>query len=727
MNEIMENPEIQNLDRRNFLKITGIGAAALVLGVSSKAGSSLISSAESVDQSFTFSPYISIEKSGKITLMNPKPDMGQGTFQSVPALMAEELEVSLDSVTILQTGGQKEFGGQVSGGSFSVRGNYNKLRKLGASARELLLKAAANEWKVSVSDCYAENAEIIHKPSGKKLSYGSLAEAASKLEVPQNPKLKDPKDFKILGKNSPRPDVPLKVSGRAVFGIDAEIPGMVFASVEHNPVLGAKIIKVDNSETLKVKGVIKTVQIQRNIGKFNYDCVAVVADTYWAAHKGRQALNIEWDLAGFDKFNTEDYEKGLRELSKTEGEIVHKDGDFDGAYLQAPVKLEAFYETNMLSHSPMEPMNCLVRWNSDTELEVWTSSQGPDLVKNDLAKVLGLSPDQIKVHILFNGGGFGRRLFPDYASEAAKISKAVGKPIKLIWTREDDTQLGPFRPMTFSALKAGLSADGKPMAFQHKVISPSIGATLDAKRNKTGESENMTEGISSQKYELPNMKNEYVFSEIEVPLGYWRSVTSSTLAFAHECFIDEMAVKAGKDPLNYRLETLLTKDSDSKKVLTKLKEVSHWDKPLPSGWGRGVAQYEFFAGLAGFVVEVSSVNKGNIKIEKVYSVIDLGTVVNPDMVALQVEGAATMALTAATKNGITFKGGQTEQTNFHNNQMIRINEMPPVEVHILSEGGPVIKGVGEPGLPPFAPALANAIFAATGKRIRKMPFDLNKV
>ncbi|HEV2352664.1 MAG TPA: molybdopterin cofactor-binding domain-containing protein, partial [Puia sp.] len=325
-----------------------------------------------------------------------------------------------------------------------------------------------------------------------------------------------------------------------------------------------------------------------------------------------------------------------------------------------------------------------------------------------------------------SGGGFGRRLYPDYATEAALVSKAVGKPVKMIWTREDDTQLGPFRPLTFSALKAGLSADGKPVAFQHKVISPSIGATMEEKRNETGESSSMTEGISTQKYELPNMKNEYVFAEIPVPLAAWRSVTSSTVAFAHECFIDEMAVKAGKDPMAYRLETLLTKDSDTKQLLKKLKEVSDWDKPLPKGWGRGVAQYEFFAGLAGYVVVVSSNNDG-VKIEKVYSVIDLGTVVNPDMTALQVEGAATMALSAATKNGITFNNGQTEQTNFHNNPVVRINEMPEVEVHIMAEGGPVIKGVGEPGVPPFAPALANAIYAATGKRIRRMPFDLNKV
>jgi isoquinoline 1-oxidoreductase subunit beta len=727
INEILKRERPLGVDRRSFLKLSSLSTIALVIGVSSKPGSKKLLAVGNTGESFKLTPYIFIEKSGKITLMNPKPDMGQGTFQSVPALIAEELEVSLDAVTILQTGGEKEYGRQVSGGSTSVRGNYFELRKVGASAKEMLLLAAATRWKVPVAECYAENAKAFHKPSGKSIGYGDLVEDASKLAVPQNPKLKDAKDFKILGKNYPRPDVPLKVSGRAVYGIDVEIPGMLYASVQHNPVFGSKIISYDDSDALKIKGVRKTIQIQRVLGKNKYDAIAVVADNYWAAYQGRLAVKIKWDNQGLDKFNSKDYEQSLRDLAKTEGSVVHTEGDFEKFYAEAPVKLEAFYETPIVSHSPMEPMNCLVKWTGTDTVEVWVSAQGPDLVKGELSHTLNIPRDNIKVNILFNGGAFGRRLYPDFATEAANIAKAAGKPVKLVWTREDDTQLGPFRPLTFSAMKAGIAVDGKPLAFQHKVISPSMGATMQEKRNETGESSSMTEGISTQKYELPNMKNEYVFAEIQVPLAAWRSVTSSTVAFAHECFIDEMAVKAGKDPMAYRLETLLTKDSDSKKVLLKLKEVSNWDKPLPKGWGRGVAQYEFFAGIAGYVVEVSSGKNAGVKIEKVYAVIDLGTVVNPDMVALQMEGGATMALTAATKNGITFKNGQTEQTNFHNNPIIRINEMPEVEVHILADGGPSIKGVGEPGVPPFAPALANAIFAATGKRIRRMPFDLNKV
>lgn len=722
MSEKIATP--QGMDRRNFLRISGISGMGLMLGLSWKAGEAQIAAA--AGGSATLTPFVIIEKSGKIIIMNPRPDMGQGTFQSVPALILEELELSFDAVTILQTDGEKEYGSQTAGGSSSVRRNYERLRKVGAAAREMLITAAAAQWNVPAGDCYAREAKIWHRPSGKSLGYGELAEAASKLEVPQDPPLKDPKDFTILGKSYPRPDVPLKASGRAVYGIDVELPGMLYASVLHCPVFNAKLLRYDDSGTRKVKGVLKTVQVERVLGVHKYDAIAVLADTYWAAYQGRLALKADWDYQGNDAFNSEDYEQSLRDQAHTEGLVVHNEGDFDTAFAQAPVQLEAFYETPFVSHSPMEPMNCIAQWHGPDSVEIWVSSQGADSVKSQVSHDLGIPRDNVKVHIFFSGGGFGRRLYNDFAAEVASIARAVDRPVKMIWTREDDTQLGPFRPLTFSALRAGLSADGKPVAFQHKVISPSMRATMNDKRNESGESASMTEGISTQAYELPNMKNEYVFSEIHIPLAAWRSVTSSTVAFAHESFIDEMAVKAGMDPLRYRLEVLLTKDSDTKRLLTKLREVSNWDKPLPEGWGRGVAQYEFFAGLAGYVVEVAKKDEG-VTIERVVGVIDLGTVVNPDMVKLQVEGAVTMALTAAIKNGITFRNGQTRQTNFHNNTLVRINEMPPVEVHILAEGGPTIKGVGEPGVPSFAPALTNAIYAATGKRVRRLPFNLNKI
>lgn len=721
--------------RREFLKHTGLSGLALILGIATieeaNGAVTKIHAAEinaaAIDAA-NITPYIIIEPDNTITIINPKPEMGQGTYQSIPALIAEELEVSLDTVTIVTSSGQKNIPGQSAGGSSSVRGNYANLRKIGAAAKEMLRTAAAKQWNVAPEECIAENAKIIHKPTNRSLAYGDLVAAASALEVPANPTLKDPKDFKILGKSMPRLDIPLKVTGRATYGIDFELPGMVYASVERCPVFGSKLLGYDDSATLKVKGVIKTVKAERVLGKNRYEGVAVIADNYWAALKGRKALKVQWDHQGFDNFNTTDYENHLRDLAATEGLIAHNSGDFDKAMAEADQshKLEALYETPVVAHATMEPMNCLAHWQEGDKVDVWTSVQGAGIVKRELAETLGIPQDNITAHIAFLGGGFGRRLAADYAGEAAMISKQLGKPVKVIWTREDDIQLGPFRPMTFSAMKGAITTDGKALAFQHKVISPSISATKSDKYDKTKPDRSMTEGISDQKYEIPNMKNAYVFADIHIPMQPWRSVTSSTLAFAHECFIDEMAVAAKKDPLEFRLD-MLTKESDTKRVLAKLKEVSNWDHPLPKGRGRGIAQYEFFAGLAANVVEVSTRTNGSIKIEKVITVIDLGTVVNPDMVKAQVEGAIVMGIVAATKDAVHFEGGRSVQSNFHNNRMLRINEMPAVEVHILAEGGTVIKGVGEPGLPPVAPALANAVFAATGKRLRRLPFNLDKV
>lgn len=719
------NKSLSKIDRRYFLGITGITGIGLIMGLSLKAnGETSVENLAGADDSFELTPFVIIEKTGQITLFNPRPEMGQGTFQSIPALIAEELEVSLDQVIIKQTGGEKKFGyGQSAGGSASVRSSYMNLRQVGASVREMLITAASQQWHVPVQECYAENAKVIHKPSGKSLSYGDLAEAAAKLEVPKTPQLKDPKDFKILGKRSPRPDVPLKSNGKAIFGIDIAVPGMVYASIERCPVFGASLVSFDATAAKKVKGVIAVETCERNISGQKSEGVAVIAENYWAAVQGRKALMIKWDYQGNDTFNSKDYEQSLRDAAKEDGAVQHAQGDFDKAFSEAPLKLEAFYETPVISHSPIEPMNCVASWYDGDKLEIWTSTQVPGSIMNSFPKTYGIPPENLKVNVLFNGGGFGRRLYPDYVHETVLLSKKIGKPVKSIWTREDDTKMGPFRPMTYSAMKGALSADGKAIAFQHKVISPTLGDHKDY--DKTKADGTMTEGISEQKYEIENMKNLYVHHYLQVPTAAWRGVTSTTLAFAHESFIDEMAVKAKKDPLAFRLE-MLTKESDTKKILQKLKEVSEWDKPLPAGWGRGVAQYEFFAGQAGYVIEVSKKGTG-IKIEKVFAVIDLGTVVNPDTVEGQVQGAAVMALTAATKGGITFEKGQTVQSNYHNNQLIRIHEMPNVEVHILADGGPKIKGVGEPGLPSFAPALCNAIYAATGKRIRRLPFDMNKI
>ena len=725
----MNNIDKKIVNRRDFLRYTSLSGIALILGVPNVKASSdtVVSNLSHLEDVLNLNPFVIIEKSGKITLFNKNPDMGQGTFQSIPAIIAEELEISPDQYTVKQTGGERKFGqDQSSGGSASVRTNYAEMRKVGASAREMLISAAAKQWNVSESECYAENAKIFHKPSGKSLGYGELVETASKLDVPKNPKLKDPKDFKILGKSVKRQDVPLKVSGRAVFGIDVEVPNMVYASVERCPVFGSKLKDFDKTAAMKVLGVEQVVEVERVFGNYKATGVAVVAKNYWAALKGRKALKVNWDYQGNEAFNSKDYTQYLRDSAKNEGIVDKNVGDFDKTFAESVQKVEAFYETPFVAHAPMEAMNCTAHWKDDGKLEIWASTQVPSDVMDDFPTRYGLKAEDITLHTCFLGGGFGRRLAIDFIIEAVNLSKSIKKPVKLIWTREDDTQQGPYRPATFSAMKGAISADGKVSAFQHKVIAPTILSFLIPKQDKTKVDETMVEGISHQAYEIPNMNNQFVYADIHVPMLWWRSVTSSTLAFSHECFIDELAHAAGKDPLQFRMD-MLTKDSDTKRVLQKLKEVSKWDTPLPKGKGRGVAQWDFFAGLAGEVVEVTKQSDNSVKIDKVYVVIDLGTVVNPDTVKAQMEGCVVMGITAAIKGGITFANGKTEQSNFHDNQVMRITEMPKIEVHILAEGGKNIKGVGEPGLPPVAPALANAIFAATGKRIRKMPFDLENL
>ncbi len=716
------------ISRRNFIKTTSGAGIAFWIGISTAKGNTVMAS--TLTEAKKITPYILIDTSGGITIFNTKPEMGQGTWQSIPAIIAEELEVSLDQVTILHSTGQKELGTrQRAGGSSSIRGSYDELRKVGASAREMFITAASKKWGVDTDTCYAENGKVIHKPTQRAFTFGELAEEASKLEIPKTPKLKDPKDFKIIGKSVKRPDVPLKINGTAEFGIDVQLPNMVYATVQRCPVLGGNVKSFDASETLKVAGVEKVVEVERIVGQYHYTGIAVIAKSYWAAVKGRKALKVEWNTNGYEKFNSEDYDNQLRTLAKEDGIVDKNVGAVDTLGLKSENTLEALYETPMVAHHALEPMNCVAQVSGD-KLELWVSTQVTSSLTgegaNDLHKKIGFAPENITAHPKFVGGGFGRRLYIDFIVEAVNVAKHTPNPVKVIWSREDTTQFGPFRPMTFSQLKGGFSDDGKLVAFQHKVISPSMAESTSGKFDKSKAEGTMVEGISEQAYEIPNLRTSFVKADYHVPVAAWRSVTSSTLAFAHECFIDELAFKAKKDPFDFRME-LLDKSSDTKRVFQKLREVSHWDKPLPTGKARGVAQWQFFAGLCAQVVEVYVKPDKSIKVDKVFAVIDLGTVVNPDTVKAQVEGAIIMALGAATKPGITLEEGKVQQSNFHDTPVTRMNETPiSIEVYILADGGKM-KGVGEPGLPPFAPALANAIFAATEKRIRKMPFDLENI
>jgi len=717
---------MNQVTRRSFLKNSGGAGIALWLGISTW---DYTDKTSNLYEAKNFTPYIIVDSGGSITIFNTKPEMGQGTFQSIPALIAEEFEVSFDQITIKQSNGEPVFGpNQRAGGSASIRTSYSDLRKVGASAREVFIMAASTQWQVDASSCYAENGKVIHQPTNRSFTYGQLVLEASKLDLPKEPKLKDPKDFKILGKMANRPDVPLKTCGKAEFGIDVRLPDMLYASVERCPVIGGTLKNFDATDAVKIAGVEKVAGVERVIGKYHSVGVAVIANSYWTAVQARKKLKIEWDTSSFETFNTPEYEDHLRALANQDG-LPDKDiGSVDSLHLQPQNTIEAFYETPMEAHHTLEAPNCVAQVSGD-QVEIWVSTQVPSNVTGtgefDLHKYIGVPPENIKMHTKFIGGGFGRRLYIDFIIEAVNIAKLTDKPVKLIWSREDATEQGPFRPMTFSQLKGGLSEEGKLLSFQHKVIGPSLMESRDGNFDKTKVDSAMVEGIGVQAYEFPNLKTSYVRADFHIPVASWRSVTSSTVAFPPECFLDELAYKAKKDPMDFRLE-LLSKPSDTKRVLLKLREMSHWDEPLPKGRGRGVAQWEFFAGLGGQVVEVTYRPDKSIQIDKIYAVIDLGEVVNPDNVIQQVQGAIVIALGAATKPGITFKNGKVEQHNFYDDLLVRMYEVPEIEVAILAEGGPV-KGVGEPGLPPFAPALANAIFAATGKRIRKLPFDINNI
>ncbi|MHA8097303.1 molybdopterin cofactor-binding domain-containing protein [Aquirufa antheringensis] len=708
--------------RRSFIKKAGATGLTFWLGLSYVKGANapVISTAKSL------TPFIKIDAAG-ITIFNPNPEMGQGSYQAVASMIAEELEVSLDQITIKNTSGEKEFGaGQWAGGSSTVREGYLTYRKIGASAKEMLVKAASQTWGVSPESCTAKEGKVLHAATNRTLKYEELAEAASLLEIPKEPKLKDPKDFKMLGKSVKRPDIPLKVTGKAEFGIDADVPGMLYSSVERCPVIGGTLKTFDATAAMKVPGVVKVVSAERVIGKYSSTGVAVIAKTYWAAIQGRKALKIDWDTKGFETFNSSDYEHKLRSLSKEEGILDKQKGSVDLPVAQV---VESFYETPMVAHHPLEPMNCTVHVKGK-KVEIWTSTQVPVSVTGpgmmgSMPALVGINPEDITLHAGFIGGGFGRRLYFDYIVEAINVAKQVDSPVKVVWSREDTTTQGPFRPMTFSKMIGGLSEKNQVVSFQHKVISPGFMDSAMPNWDKTKLDSMMTEGISAQEYDIPNMKNSFVFADYHVPMAAWRSVTSSTLAFAHECFIDELAHKAEKDPLDFRID-LQSTNTDTKRVLKKLREITNWDKPLPAGKARGVAQWDFFAGLSAQAVEVSLAKNGAVSVDKVYVVIDLGTVVNPDNVKAQVEGAVLMALSAAIHPAITLKNGVVEQKNFDTTPVTRMSEAPEVIVEIITEGAK-IKGVGEPGLPPFAPALGNAIFALTKKRLRKLPLEIEFV
>jgi isoquinoline 1-oxidoreductase beta subunit len=712
--------------RRDFLKAAGFTSLGLAVGISGFTKDAGLKKITPAVLKLEINPFIIIDTTGNITLVNPRPDMGQGSTQAVPSLLAEELEVSLEKVLIVQSDGMGKYGSQTSGGSSSVRELWMPIRKAGAAAREMLTTTAAKRWNLPVSECIAEDGKIWHKASGKSLSYGELADDASKLEIPKEPKLKDPKDFKIIGKYNKRLDVPERVTGKAIYGLDVDVPGMVYAAIVHSPMIHGKVASIDDAEAKKVKGVLQVIKTERTMPHRTSDAVAVVATNWWAALKGKHALKVNWDNGNYAKtLDTASYFAATYDAAKKEGVNFEEKGDFAVKYANAKDKLESHYETPFLAHAPIEPENAVVHVKDDGSVEIWAPIQGPDWALRDVCGYLKVKPEQVKINVTLLGGAFGRKAYHDFLLEACHISKELKKPVKVIWTREDDITQGPYRPGMLSHMQ-GFVEEGKITGFHHHAIGESIVGQV-FKGLKDDEADPwLSEEISTanNKYQFAAAsKVSWTNVKTDIPVVWWRSVYASNFGWGQECFVDELAHLAKKDPLKARLEIL--PDERFKKVLATLAEKANWEEKLPAGSGKGIAVFKSFGSISACCITVSKKDSG-VKIDKVVSVIDCGYYVNPDNVKAQTEGNIVMGITAAIKDGITFTNGVCDQSNYHQFNIMRMNEAPAMEIHIVDSGA-VPGGVGEPGLPPIAPALGNAIFAATGKRLRKLPFDINNI
>jgi isoquinoline 1-oxidoreductase beta subunit len=717
--------ETKGVSRRDFIRASGLAGTALCLGFYFPANAKraqLVSAGAAETTGFEFNAWMHIGTDGKVTLTDHRAEMGQGSYQSVPQIIAEELEVDLKDIEVVfAKGDPKKYGSQITGGSSTIRGSYKRLLTLGATARQMLIMAAAAKWNAPVADCYAQAGQVIHRPTGNKLHYGELVAEASKLTPPKDVPLKPMADYKLIRKPLKKLDTPMKTNGEAIFGLDKRLPDMLFASVERNPRLRGKLISFDDTAARKVPGVKQVFKIQMMVFNTTREGVAVLADSTWAAMQGRKALKVVWDETGFEHINSADIYKSHQELLKTkEGLSFKKQGNPEAVLAKPGKKLDVIYQTPYQAHAAMEPLNCIAHYQSD-KIEIWGPIQAPDWVQGDISDKFKMPKEKVIVNMTFLGGGFGRKAFLDYTQEAVTISKQAGVPVQVVWTREDDIKQGPYRA-GISYRGQGAIENGAITALKFKMAGQNIDHWSGPGRGKPNGS--TTEGFLNPYFDsIKNISFADVPYEMPLPNMWWRSVYASTNGFAYESFINEMALLAGKDQLNFRREYL--KDERCQRLIDRMEEVSGW-KARKKNEGYGVAITECFETTVGQIVKVSRNGAGKVKIDKVWAVMDCGWYVNPDIIRAQVEGSVLMALGAATIHEITFKNGLVEQNNFYDYLMPRITDMPPVEVHIM-ENTADAGGVGEPGLPPFAPALTDAIFDLTGKRIRKLPFNMNAV
>ncbi len=726
------------ISRRQFVVGGAVaGAGSLVIGV--RFSGSLLRAQES-DRGAKkagpnpFDAYVHVKPDGHITLIVAKSEMGQGIKTGLAMILAEEAEVDFNTVSVEQAETRPDMYAHMgTGGSGSTMENYTPLRRAGAAVRGLMITAAAAKWNVPPAECEAQKGTVLHEKSDRKASYGELVEAARKLPLPDPEKvqLKDEADFELIGHPTARVDVPSKVNGSAQFGIDVRVPEMVFAVVARCPTFGGKAAHFDAGKAKAVAGVLDVFEIPAmGAGMFTAGGIVVIGDSTWAAMKGREALQITWDHGAAVSESSEGMQEALRGAAQKSGKRVRNDGDVDAALSNGAKKVEAVYEMPLLAHATMEPMNITAHARG-SDAEVWAPTQSPDWVQGTVAQVLGLKPDKVVVHTTLMGGGFGRRYMADFPAEVAQIAKLVGKPVQLVWTREDDMTHDFYRPATCHRMRGAVDANGRPVAWFHTLASTSIRGYWDP---KAAPEQQEVGGAKEMPYAIPNVRLEFNGVNSAVPRAWWRSVENSFNGFAVESFIDELAAAAGQDPVQFR-KSLLVKSANWKPkseddpyparllgVLELAAEKSDWGKPLGKGRGRGIAAFFSFGSYFAEVAEVT-VKGSEFKIDRIVAAVDCGQMVNPESVRSQTEGAIVFGLSAALKNEITIKNGAVEQTNFDGYDPLRINEAPPIEVHLVinkEEPG----GMGEPGLPPAAPAVANAIFAASGQRLRRLPFQL---
>jgi len=674
--------------------------------------------AEAAD-SFAPNAFVRIGGDGQIVLTMPYVEMGQGTYTSIPMLIAEELEVELKQVQLEHAPPNEKLyanpllGVQATGNSNAIRGAWKPLREAGATARTMLVSAAAKRWNVDPASCRAQSGEVLHAPTGRRIKYGELAADAARMPVPDNVVLKRPEAFKLIGTPAKRLDTPAKVNGAAVYGIDVRPLGVKIATLAQSPVFGGRVKSVDDAAAKAIKGVRQIVRLD--------DAVAVVADHMGAAKKGLAALVIEWDEGPHAKLNTQEIVGELERATRSPGAVAQNIGDTDTAIAGAVTKIEATYQVPFLAHATMEPMNCTVHVRKDG-CEVWVGSQVMARAHAAAAKTAGLPLDKVVVHNHLIGGGFGRRLEIDGVIRAVEIAKHVDGPVKVVWAREEDIQHDMYRPCFFDRISAGLDKKGMPIAWNHRFAGSSIIARWLPPGFNNGLDPDTTEGAIDLTYALPNMHVEYLRIEPPgIPTAFWRSVGPSHNVFVVESFMDELAAAARQDAVAYRL-ALLDKAPRAKAVLELAAEKAGWGQPLPDRVGRGVSVQFVFATYLAQIAEVEVSRDGAVRVRRVVCAVDCGTVVNPDTVRAQIQSAIIFGVTAALYGEITLKDGRVEQTNFDSYQILRMKEAPAIEVHIVQSSEPP-GGMGECGTSAIPPAVTNAIFAATGKRLRRLPID----